>query len=268
MSRYQDLMQRVLRLGEKQSDTKSLFGEQLTYDLRRNFPVVTSRKIFYKQALAELYCFINGFTDVKSFREAGVTFWDHDCYKPSWSNNPNKRHEDDLGKIYGFQWRFGFGKDQLIELLVNLKSNPESRRHILSTFNHADLPEMCLPPCYISHQFSVREGKFLDMMVHQRSADLCIGVPYDLVNFAAFQMLVANELGLIARRLQICFGDVHIYNSHLEHAEHQADLQVPYQQTELILPKGAKVVDYNPKHVELVGYDPMPPIKYKFMVQS
>ena len=260
-------MQRVLRLGENQSDTRSLFGENLVYDLRRNFPIVTSRKIYYKQALAELYCFIKGFTDVKSFQKAGVKFWDHDCYKPSWEANHNKRHVDDLGKIYGFQWRFGFGKDQLVELLINLKAKPESRRHILSTFNHADLDSMCLPPCYISHQFSVREGKFLDMLVHQRSADLCIGVPYDLVNFATFQMLIANELGLTARRLQICFGDVHIYNSHLANAEKQADLQAPYQQTELIIPKGTKVLEYNPEYVELVGYDPLPPINYDFQVQ-
>jgi len=267
MINYILLMKKVLAKGQSHNGTLSLFGEGLSYDLRRGFPIVTTRKINYKAALGELACFLKGETDVREFQKKDVNFWNADCSKSSWQENPHCKNEFDLGEIYGYQWRRGFGFDQLEKIIHDLKTNPSSRRHLLMTFNPASLDKGCLPPCYVSHQFYVSHGKFLDMMVHQRSADLCIGVPFDLVSFAMFQHIIAKETGLIARELKVVFGDVHIYDSHVELAQCQKDRPhktLPF----LTLNTVSGIKDFRHDKIKLYGYHYHSPIKYNFEVQQ
>lgn len=269
MIKYLNLMKKILDHGLPQGDTLSLFGESVDFDLIRDgFPLVSSRKIYYKAAFGELACFLKGQTDVRFFKENGVNFWNDDCNKPSWKFSGKKKDEYDLGKIYGYQWRQGFNQDQLHNLIVNLKKKHESRRHLLMTYNPGDLGEMCLPPCYISHQFYVREGKYLDMMVHQRSADFCIGVPFDIASFALFQELIARELNLTAAKLRINFGDVHIYSSHIDQAKEQLKRIPNMSKVHLEINSRSSLFDFRPEDASVNNYYPEAPIKYLFMVQQ
>jgi len=266
MISYISLMKKIMFEGQNSNGTLSLFGETLDFDLRNGFPLVTTRKINYKAAFGELSCFLNGYTDVRSFKAQGVNFWDDDCYKEKWANNPNKRHEYDLGKIYGYQWTEGFGFNQIHKLIQNLKDNPSSRRHVLITYNPADLAEMCLPPCYVSHQFYV-EGKFLNMLVHQRSADFCLGVPFDIASFAAFQSLIAREVGLVPKTLKIIFGDVHIYKEHFEGVKIQIRRK-PLDLPALVFDAHTNIRKFSAHNVDAYIYNYHDPIKYPFVVQS
>lgn len=260
-------MRKVIYAGNTQGDTKSLFGESLHFNIEQFFPLVTTRKVNYKAAFAELLCFTRGYTDVRSFQAEGVNFWNADCYKDSWKNSGYQKHEHDLGKIYGYQWVKGFGFNQIEELVKNLKENPLSRRHLLMTYNPADLKEQSLPPCYVSKQFYVRDGLYLDMMVHQRSADLCIGVPFDMTNFALLQTLIAKEVGLIPSQMTVHFGDVHVYKSHVENARIQM-LRIPRSHKPVLKVKeSASIFDFTLDDIEVQGYEPKESIKYKFEVQ-
>ena len=266
MKNYIKLMSKIIKEGETKGDTLSLFGETLDFDLQKGFPIITTRKINFSAVKGELTCFLRGFTDIRSFNKEGVNFWNADCSKESWVNNPNRKHNFDLGKIYGFQWKEGFGFDQISSLVSSIKNNPESRRHILITFNPRDLSSMCLPPCYISHQFYSVNGR-LDMLVHQRSADYCIGVPFDIASFALFQSLMAKEVGLSPGKLKIVFGDVHIYKKHLSLSKEQVLLR-PKKQPSLSICKHASILDFYSHQANLEGYNPRPSIKYAFQVQS
>ena len=269
MINYLTLMKKILYKGLPQGDTISLFGETLEFDLHKDgFPLVSSRKINYKAAFGELACFLQGFSDLKQFHSMGVKFWDADCNKPSWVYSGKKLHDDDLGKIYGHQWRYGFQMDQLHELVINIRKNPESRRHLLITYNPGDLKEMCLPPCYVSHQFYVREGKYLDMMVHQRSADYMIGVPFDIASFALFQELMSRQTFLKAGKLKINFGDVHIYNPHIEQAKKHAKITPNISTVFLEISSRSDLFAFKPEDASINNYYPEAPIKYEFMVQS
>jgi len=269
MINYLNLMDKILTKGLPQGDTISLFGESLDFDLERDgFPLVSSRKINYKAAFGELACFLKGYTSALQFQGAGVNFWNADCKKPSWAMSGKKTHDNDLGKIYGYQWRYGFGMDQLHELVVNIRKNPESRRHLLMTYNPGDLKEMCLPPCYVSHQFYVREGKYLDMMVHQRSADYCIGVPFDIASFALFQTLMAKQTFLKAGKLKINFGDVHIYNTHIDQAKEQYHVIPSVSKVHLEIDDRSDLFDFTTKDASIYNYYPEASIKYQFMVQK
>lgn len=266
MKNYKELMEKIIREGYIKKGTLSLFGESLEFNLTQGFPLVTTRKINYKAAFAELACFLEGFTDVRQFNSMGVNFWDHDAYKKSWSENPAKKHEHDLGKIYGYQWKYGFGLDQVKKLVDDLKSNPHSRRHVLITFNPRDLGEMCLPPCYVSHQFYVEDDK-LNMLVHQRSADYCIGVPFDIASFALFQSLMAKEVGLKPAKLKIIFGDVHIYEEHFNGVSHQLKREPGYLSF-LKLEQNASIFNFRPEMATIGMYKPQESIKYPFQVQD
>lgn len=267
MKQYNDLMRKIIFEGVKKSDTLSLFGETLEFDLREGFPVVTTRLINYQAAFAELACFLHGLTSAEEFRNMGVKFWDHDAYKSSWVNSPFRNGEHDLGKIYGYQWKKGFGFDQIKKLIENISANPESRRHLLITFNPADLDSMCLPPCYVSHQFYVQDNTYLDMLVHQRSADFCIGVPFDLCSFALFQHLMAKDTQLVPRKLKVIFGDVHIYKAHFDGVREQLG-RTPKQLPYLELSEGASLMNFFPHMANLYSYMYHPSIKYPFIVQG
>lgn len=266
MQQYLDLMNKIIRDGFKKPDSYSLFGESLEFDLSRGFPLIESRKINYKAAFAELACFLKGYTDVRQFNKMGVNFWDNDCYKYSWNNNINKMHDHDLGKIYGFQWKYGFGFDQVEALINNIKKNKYSRRHVLITFNPRDLKAMCLPPCYVSHQVVIHDGK-LNLLVHQRSADYCIGVPFDIASFALFQTLLAKDTGFKLGKLKIVFGDVHIYHEHLE----GVSLQVQREEglpSVLKLKSEASLLNFTPDMASIEMYRPQTSIKYLFITQA
>lgn len=264
-------MERVLLHGEKRqspnSETISLFGESLVFDLEEGFPLVTTRKINYRAAFGELFCFLNGYTDLRSFKKEGVNFWDADCQKENWQNNPNCKGPNDLGKIYGYQWTQGFGFNQIEKLIHDLRENPLSRRHLMMTYNPKDLGSMCLPPCYVSHQFYVTRGTHLDMMVHQRSADLCIGVPFDIASFALFQSLLAQEVGLRPGTLKVVFGDVHIYKEHIIGATEQLSKQ-PQPLPTLNIGKDTGVTKFADFTVNISGYTHHEAIKYPFIVQE
>lgn len=267
MKNYLDLMRKVIREGSEKSGTFSLFGQSLEFNLADSFPLLTSRKIYYKGAFAELACFLKGTTEITDFNERGVNFWDADCNKPSWNNNPNKQSPTDMGKIYGYQWRYGFGFDQIQKLKLNIRKNPTSRRHVLITYNPKDLDSMCLPPCYVSHQF-YSDGKTLDMLVHQRSADLCLGVPFDIASFALFQTLMAKETRLKPGKLKVIFGDVHIYREHLpgvgEHLKRAPKIVKP----QLLLHRRATFNNFEPEMARIDRYIYKDPINYPFVVQS
>lgn len=267
MKSYLELVRKVVETGEAKNDTLSLFGEKLEFDLQQGFPLITTRTINFKAVKGELASFLKGFTDIRSFHQFGVKFWDADCNKESWSNNPNKKHEFDLGNIYGYQWRKGFGFDQLVKVVNDLKFNFNSRRQLLMTFNPADLDKGCLPPCYVSHQFYVRNGNTLDMMVHQRSADLMIGVPFDIASYALFQHLLAKEANFYVGKLIVNFGDVHIYNSHFPVVAEQLQ-RVPRKLPTLELDEHTNIFDFYPHNARVIGYSPVGPLKYKFETQK
>lgn len=267
MKNYIALMKKIIKEGHEKNDTFSLFGETLEFNLAEGFPLITTRKMNFNLVSGELACFLKGYSDVREFQNLGVNFWDADCNKDSWVNSGKKVYKYDLGKIYGVQWKRGFGFDQIKTLVDNIKSNPSSRRHILITYNPADLDWGCLPPCYVSHQFYVGDGETLDMMVHQRSADFCLGVPVDIASFALFQTLMAKETGLKPGKLKIIYGDIHIYRAHLEGLSDHLTRE-PQDLPHLVLKNDTSILDFNPSDVYIRGYEPLERIKYPFVVQS
>ncbi|MEK9657651.1 MAG: thymidylate synthase [bacterium] len=221
MKTYLELVKKVLNQGAVKKDrtgtgTRSLFGEQLRIDLRKGFPLLTTKKVYFSSVLKELLWFIRGATNIHDGLGCGI--WD------AWADDSGE-----LGPIYGYQWRSwprykkaGEGSnitlsyvDQLSELLAQLKQNPDSRRHIVSAWNVADLPDMALPPCHVFFQFYVVDG-FLDCQLYQRSADLAVGVPFNIASYALLLMMVAQECGYQPRYFIHTFGDVHLYENHLE----------------------------------------------------
>lgn len=267
MKNYQKLMSKIIKDGIDKSSTVSLFGETLTFNLAEGFPILTTRKMNYSAAFAELACFIRGYTDVRQFREMGVKFWDADCAKESWSNSGYKIYDFDLGRVYGYQWKRGFGFDQIGSLVENIKNNPDSRRHILITYNPADLDKMCLNPCYVSHQFYAGENNSLNMLVHQRSADFCLGVPNDIISFAMFLTLMAKSTGRVPGILKIIFGDVHIYKEHFSGVSTQINRSCKVQ-PKLILDDAADIYNFLPKHATFDTYQSHPKIAYPFITQE
>lgn len=220
MESYLKLVEKVLNEGTVKQDrtgvgTRSLFGEQLRFDLRKGFPLLTTKKVYFSSVLKELLWFIKGATNIHDGLDCGI--WD------AWADD-----RGELGPVYGKQWRAWpryvtnkEGKihcetvDQLALLIKELKENPDSRRHLVSAWNVADLPEMALPPCHMFFQFYVSEG-FLDCQLYQRSADLAVGVPFNIASYACLLMMMAQECGYQARYFIHTFGDVHLYENHLD----------------------------------------------------
>eukprot|EP01047_Picozoa_sp_COSAG01_P000394 COSAG01_NODE_7_length_54400_cov_1218.054935_18_plen_270_part_00 len=234
MKQYLGLVEKVMHEGAEKSDrtgtgTLSLFGEQLRFDLRQGFPLLTTKKVFFASVLKELLWFIRGATNINDGLDCGI--WD------AWADE-----KGDLGPVYGKQWRSWprytqdaktgawqrESVDQLVGLLRGLKDNPDSRRHLVSAWNVADLPEMALPPCHMFFQFYVANGS-LDCQLYQRSADLAVGVPFNIASYAALLMMVAQECGLQPRYFIHTFGDVHLYQNHVDAMK----LQLTRQPSEL-----------------------------------
>ncbi|CAN5403334.1 thymidylate synthase [soil metagenome] len=259
MRAYLDLVQRILDEGAEKGDrtgtgTRSVFGHQMRFDLREGFPLVTTKKIHIKSVVAELLWFIKGETNTAYLRENGVSIWDE------WADD-----NGDLGPIYGYQWRSwptpdGQHIDQLTKVIADLKSNPDSRRHIVSAWNVGDLDKMALMPCHAFFQFYVADGR-LSCQMYQRSADVFLGVPFNIASYALLTHMVAQVAGLEVGDFVHTFGDAHLYNNHLDQAREQLTRE-PRALPELWLdPSITSIDDFTLESVKFSDYDPHPLIK-------
>lgn len=259
MENYLALLRDVLELGARKSDrtgtgTRSLFGRQLRFDLSEGFPLVTTKKVHLKSVIHELLWFIRGETNIASLTAQGVTIWNE------WADE-----NGDLGPVYGYQWRSWPGRngetiDQLARLQDDLRRNPDSRRLIVSAWNVADIDRMKLPPCHCLFQFYVAEGR-LSCQLYQRSADLFLGVPFNIASYALLTAMLAQTTGLAAGEFVHTFGDVHLYENHVEQAQTQLS-RTPRPLPELRLnPDVKSVFDFSYQDVELLDYNPHPAIK-------
>jgi thymidylate synthase len=256
---YLDLMQRVLDEGVEKGDrtgtgTLSVFGHQMRFDLRAGFPLVTTKKVHLKSVVGELIWFIRGDTNVGWLHEHGITIWDE------WADA-----RGDLGPVYGYQWRSwptpdGSHVDQLRQVVEQIRSNPDSRRHIVSAWNVADIPSMALAPCHTLFQFYVADGR-LSCQLYQRSADVFLGVPFNIASYSLLTHMVAQVTGLEVGDFVHTLGDAHLYVNHLEQARTQLGRE-PRSLPELWLdPSVDDITAFDIDHVKVSGYDPHPGIK-------
>jgi thymidylate synthase len=264
VKQYLDLLRRIQTEGTDKSDrtgtgTRSVFGHQMRFDLSAGFPCITTKKLHLRSIIIELLWFLSGDTNVRYLKENNVRIWDE------WANA-----EGELGPVYGHQWRSwptadGGSIDQVSRLVEQLKSNPDSRRHIVSAWNVADIDKMALPPCHCLFQFYVAEGK-LSCQLYQRSADVFLGVPFNIASYALLTMMLAQVTGLLPGDFVHTFGDVHLYKNHTE----QAELQLSREPRELpvmrINPDVKDLFAFRYEDFELTGYDPHPHIKAQVAV--
>jgi thymidylate synthase len=259
MKQYHDLMKYILENGVKKEDrtgtgTISVFGHQSRYDLSKGFPCLTTKKLHLRSIIVELLWFLQGDTNIKYLKENNVSIWDE------WADE-----NGDLGPVYGHQWRSWPAKDggtidQITKLVDQLKKNPDSRRLIVSAWNVADVDNMALPPCHTMFQFYVANGK-LSCQLYQRSADVFLGVPFNIASYALLTMMLAQVVGLEPGEFVHTLGDAHLYSNHIE----QANLQLTRECRELpimkINPEVKDIFSFKLEDFELVGYDPHPHIK-------
>ncbi|MCF6365015.1 MAG: thymidylate synthase [Bacteroidales bacterium] len=259
MQQYLNLLDRVLKEGIKKEDrtgtgTISVFGHQMRFNLQEGFPAVTTKKLHLKSIIHELLWFIKGSTNTKYLQENGVRIWNE------WADP-----DGELGRIYGYQWRSwttenGGHIDQLLNVIRQLKENPDSRRHIVSAWNVGDLDKMNLPPCHILFQFYIADNK-LSCQLYQRSADIFLGVPFNIASYALLVMMVAQETGYEPGDFVHTLGDAHIYTNHIE----QVKLQLTRKPMKLpkmkLNPDIKKVVDFKYEDFTLENYNSHPHIK-------
>ena len=259
MRNYLDLMQHVLSSGTQKSDrtgtgTLSVFGAQLRFDLNAGFPLLTTKKVHLKSILHELLWFLKGETNTQYLKEHGVSIWDE------WASaNGN------LGPVYGYQWRSwpapdGRHIDQISQVLEQIRKNPDSRRMIVSAWNVADLDKMALMPCHAFFQFYVAAGR-LSCQLYQRSADIFLGVPFNIASYAALTMMIAQVSGLKLGDFVHTFGDTHLYMNHLEQAREQLSRQPRKLPTMRLNPAVKNLFDFKYEDFTLENYDPHPAIK-------
>lgn len=259
MRAYLDLVRHVLEHGERRADrtgvgTLSLFGAQNRYDLREGFPLLTTKKVLFPAVVRELIWFLRGSTNINDDLTQHTPIWD------AWADATG-----DLGPIYGYQWRNwgGLGIDQIQQAIDTIRNDPGSRRNIVSAWNVADLPRMKLPPCHAFFQFYV-QGTFLDCQLYQRSADLALGVPFNLASYALLQSMIAQECDLTPRFFIHTFGDAHIYLNHIEGLKVQLERE-PLPPPRLVLAK-KRTLEMTFEDVVLEGYQHHPFIKFAVAV--
>jgi len=256
---YLDLLSDVLQNGARKTDrtgtgTLSVFGRQLRFGLADSFPLLTTKKLHTKSILTELLWFLRGDTNVKWLQERGVTIWDE------WADE-----NGNLGPVYGYQWRHwrtpdGREIDQIHNLISSLKTKPDSRRHIVSAWNPADVDKMALPPCHALFQFYVANGK-LSCQMYQRSADLFLGVPFNIASYAALTLMVAQVTDLKPGEFVLTLGDAHIYLNHLDQVREQLTRSPrPFPKLKLN-PAVKELLEFRYQDFTLEGYDPHPAIK-------
>jgi thymidylate synthase len=259
MLEYHQLLRLVLEQGKFKGDrtgtgTYAVFGAQARFNLRENFPLLTTKKVHTKSIIYELLWFLRGDTNVKWLQEHGVTIWDE------WA-----REDGDLGPIYGAQWvhwRTADGQsiNQIDHVIAQIKKNPDSRRHIVSAWNVGEIPKMALPPCHALFQFFVQEGE-LSCQLYQRSADLFLGVPFNIASYALLTLMVAQVCGLKPGDFVHTFGDLHLYTNHLEQARLQLSREPRPLPVMKLNPAVKDIHEFRFEDFELVGYDPHPGIK-------
>ncbi len=256
---YLDLVQRVLDEGTRKSDrtgtgTLSIFGHQMRFDLTAGFPLVTTKKVHVGSVVGELLWFLRGDTNVRWLQERGISIWDE------WADA-----NGDLGPVYGRQWRSwatpdGRHVDQLRDVVHQIRTNPDSRRHIVSAWNVADIPAMALPPCHTLFQFYVADGA-LSCQLYQRSADVFLGVPFNIASYALLTHMVAHVTGLGVGDFVHTLGDAHLYVNHLDQARTQLSRE-PRPLPEVWLdPSVRDLSGFDVEHVKVSGYEPHPGIK-------
>jgi thymidylate synthase len=251
-------MRRILDEGVPKGDrtgtgTRSIFGHQMRFDLADGFPLVTTKKVHLKSIIYELLWFLRGETNVRYLQENGVTIWDE------WADA-----QGELGPVYGFQWRSWPGPqgetiDQISEVIEQIRAKPDSRRLIVSAWNVAELPRMALPPCHLMFQFYVANNR-LSCQMYQRSADVFLGVPFNIASYALLTMMVAQVTGLEPGEYIHTFGDAHLYENHLEQAQLQLTREPRPLPTMWIDPTVHSIFDFEFEHFRLENYDPHPRI--------
>ena len=283
MKQYLDMCKFILENGTYKSDrtgtgTISYFGYQTRYNLNDGFPLLTTKKVFLKGIIHELLWFISGDTNIKYLVDNNVKIWNEWAYEkykkePVYSGETmdefiEKIRESqefadkygDLGPVYGRQWRNFNGVDQLEKLIYNLKHNPDSRRHIISAWNPAEVDNMALPPCHSFMQFYVVNNK-LSCQLYQRSADVFLGVPFNIASYSLFTMMIAQVCGFELGDFVHTFGDVHIYSNHMDQIKLQLSREPRKLPTMKINPNVKSIYDFKYEDFELEGYDPHPAIK-------
>ncbi|UCF38465.1 MAG: thymidylate synthase [Acidobacteriota bacterium] len=259
MQQYLGLLETILEKGARKEDrtgtgTISIFGHQMRCDLSEGFPLLTTKKLHLKSIIHELLWFLAGDTNTKYLEEHGVSIWNE------WADE-----NGDLGPVYGYQWRSWTGSngqkvDQISNLIHQIKSNPDSRRHIVSAWNVGDLEQMKLPPCHVLFQFYVAEGR-LSCQLYQRSADVFLGVPFNIASYSLLTLMIAQACELQPGEFVHTFGDAHLYLNHLD----QARLQLTRKPRQLprmkLNPDRHSIFDFVYEDFELEGYDPHPHIK-------
>ena len=286
MRQYHELMERVLREGSDKSDrtgtgTRSVFGHQMRFDLAEGFPMITTKKLHLKSILHELIWFISGDTNIRYLCQNGVRIWD-DWPFATYSKSADydgidmkefaaRIAEDadfaaqwgDLGPVYGFQWRFWPGPegpvDQLRNLLEGIRSNPDGRRHIVSAWNPGYIDQMALPPCHAFFQFYVADGR-LSCQLYQRSADIFLGVPFNIASYALLIHMMAQDLGLQVGDFVHSLGDAHIYSNHTDQVRLQLSRDLRPLPTLSLNPNVKSLFDFRYEDVALLDYDPHPHI--------
>ena len=263
MRQYHDLMETVLKRGVEKRDrtgtgTISIFGHQMRFDLSEGFPMVTTKKLFLKAIVYELLWFLNGDTNVKYLKDHGVSIWDE------WADA-----NGELGPVYGHQWRSWPSEhgaiDQIANLIADIKKNPDSRRLIVTAWNPADVPKMALPPCHCLFQFYVADGK-LSCQLYQRSADIFLGVPFNIASYALLTMMVAQVTGLKPGEFIHSFGDAHLYLNHLDQAREQLSRK-PYPLPSMTINPDVKdIFGFQYEDFKLENYQAHPHIKAEVAV--
>jgi thymidylate synthase len=259
MKVYHDLLRHVLEHGHKKEDrtgtgTYSVFGYQMRFDLAEGFPLLTTKKVHLKSIIHELLWFLQGSTNIAYLKEHGVTIWDE------WADE-----NGNLGPVYGYQWRNwpkpdGTHIDQITQVVESIKKNPDSRRLIVSAWNVADVDKMKLPPCHAFFQFYVADGK-LSCQLYQRSADIFLGVPFNIASYALLTMMVAQVCGLKLGDFVHTLGDAHIYLNHLDQVNEQLSREPRSLPTMRINPDVEDIFGFKFEDFTLENYDPHPPIK-------
>jgi thymidylate synthase len=259
MQQYHNLLSRILEEGIDKSDrtgtgTKSVFGHQMRFNLADGFPLVTTKKCHLKSIIHELLWFLAGDTNTKYLKDNGVSIWDE------WADE-----NGNLGRVYGAQWRSwqrpdGSTLDQISQVLHQIKTNPDSRRLIVVAYNPGEIEQMALPPCHAFFQFYVADGK-LSCQLYQRSADVFLGVPFNIASYALLTMMMAQVTGLKAGDFVHTLGDAHLYSNHLEQTLTQLKRDIRPLPTMKLNPDVKDLFSFKYEDFELVGYDPHPAIK-------
>ena len=259
MKQYQDLLRTILETGAYKSDrtgtgTYSIFGYQMRFDLSQGFPLLTTKKLHLRSIIYELLWFLQGDTNIKYLKDHGVSIWDE------WAD-PN----GDLGPVYGKQWRSwgtpdGGSVDQISQLIEQIKTNPDSRRLMVCAWNVGEIDKMALPPCHVLFQFYVNNGE-ISLQLYQRSADVFLGVPFNIASYTLLLMMVAQVCGLKPKEFIHTLGDAHIYSNHVEQAKLQLSRDPRSLPTMRINPEVKDIFSFQYEDFQLENYDPHPHIK-------